>query len=1257
MSMGTLRSSPSIVVLYLMVCFTLARVQDVASQEQDLFFPYGSSVGDKELPIEDDTGIELELPATISYFPFFDQNHRSLYVNTNGVVSFLQNVVQYTPESFPLGNDRRIIAPYWADVDVTNGGHVWYRQTTNDTDLLKRATDEVARVFAVDFRFEPFVAEWLLIVTWDKVAFYNSRTGRVNRENTFQAILITDSVYSFTIFNYGELQWTTGSASFGDKETGLGGDDDRAVPAQVGFNAGDGLNFYSVPNSQTDDILKINTTTNIRKPGRWMFRIDGKEIEAAGCQNDLDGNLRISPAQVIMLGGDVLSISGPCFDVSSDVFCRIQGYEIQASYDFTKDPFTVRCATPLFMALGESPVYLSKDGGQTYNYTGYITVVGMDRAPPRVVPSQDNDVLRVSWEKDGYPFTNSLSEDDVHVDVFLYSYTEDPNTNEVRLKPVLKIADNRKLSNGFDSLIRPQLAEPIDVGIYRVVEHGAVDISQPGISVVMGVPGTDPSQAPIPSMWSMPFNANPADDQADSNQWCRSWGSAETPLDLSGDNLPACPCTLRQAQADVGAFEPYPWCNQGASGDEKCPYRTSVVHCVRARRGSDQGRGQLCCYDNTENIVLLEDNYEGGSSQSHFNGGHAPAGYPGNVPYLSNFLGDRVPWEQCCPRTGYNPSSCDIYRNKRPSSDCKNYLPPKPAAVFGEPHFITFDGTKYIFNGYGEFTLVSAPGANLTMQGRMAQLIENVQATGLTVATMRVGDSDTIQVEITDRRKLDVWVRREARGAWQRLGFEQSGWWTARPRGAIVELIGAEESQGVRVIFDQGTAFEAKAPAGASAMAVKILAAPALQGGTTGLLGNWNSDPSDDLKAPNGAIFSVDSLANLHDFFGVKWYISRSDSLFRYDISVNVSTINRPNFQAVYTLDSTLTEEQLNSVCGDSEVCRYDYQKTSSPEMGTGAEDAEEDYEGTSNDTTPVVSCGFLEAPQGGSKSGTVYLSGSTLEFSCIEGYERTGSASRQCVQGVWQGNVTVCTPPQASMRDLMLIIIIAAVLGGILLLALCFLCVICCFRRKKRNDKDHADHELRTISTIEGIENGALVTTPLANDRTPSSNSSIIDDPNYEHTLPRNNHHDTAFPFADTGYMDMRGSNGEAPRRPARDRQLARPVDGPDYRGSAIASRGPGYRSAEEAVAGPSHAGPSTATARHVPSLSKQPKTRAEENAYDDPLEARQKMEKAKNMKGSIFKDPNTSHYDSDDSSDDEIARIKRKIRQEVEQEEEDDR
>ena len=46
--------------------------------------------------------------------------------------------------------------------------------------------------------------------------------------NTFQAVLITDGVSSFALFNYHEIHWTTGTASGGDPLTGLGG-----VMAQV----------------------------------------------------------------------------------------------------------------------------------------------------------------------------------------------------------------------------------------------------------------------------------------------------------------------------------------------------------------------------------------------------------------------------------------------------------------------------------------------------------------------------------------------------------------------------------------------------------------------------------------------------------------------------------------------------------------------------------------------------------------------------------------------------------------------------------------------------------------------------------------------------------------------------------------------------------------------------------------------------------------------------------------------------------------
>ena len=100
--------------------------------------------------------------------------------------------------------------------------------------------------------------------------------------NTFQCILITNGVTSYAAFLYAddEIQWTTGDLSGGSN--GLGG-----TAAHVGFNAGDNINFFNVPGSQTPEIINITNTSNIGIDGVWVFRVDGEEIVPANS----DGNV------------------------------------------------------------------------------------------------------------------------------------------------------------------------------------------------------------------------------------------------------------------------------------------------------------------------------------------------------------------------------------------------------------------------------------------------------------------------------------------------------------------------------------------------------------------------------------------------------------------------------------------------------------------------------------------------------------------------------------------------------------------------------------------------------------------------------------------------------------------------------------------------------------------------------------------------------------------------------------------------------
>ena len=91
------------------------------------------------------------------------------------------------------------------------------------------------------------------------------------QRNTFQVVLATNGRFSFAIFSYADdgIQWLAGGAS-------------GQITAQVGFDAGDGERFYSVPGSRTADIVNLPTMTNIGVPGKFVFRIDANI--ASTCQ-------------------------------------------------------------------------------------------------------------------------------------------------------------------------------------------------------------------------------------------------------------------------------------------------------------------------------------------------------------------------------------------------------------------------------------------------------------------------------------------------------------------------------------------------------------------------------------------------------------------------------------------------------------------------------------------------------------------------------------------------------------------------------------------------------------------------------------------------------------------------------------------------------------------------------------------------------------------------------------------------------------
>ncbi len=107
---------------------------------------------------------------------------------------------------------------------------------------------------------------------------YNNQNARLN---TFQIVITSDGAQSYIQFNYGwrAQQWARGSAST------------TAFP-QVGFDAGDGVNYFNALGSQTSQMLNLFLLSNAQpnNPGKQCFKIDSTTIASPSVMSP-DANL------------------------------------------------------------------------------------------------------------------------------------------------------------------------------------------------------------------------------------------------------------------------------------------------------------------------------------------------------------------------------------------------------------------------------------------------------------------------------------------------------------------------------------------------------------------------------------------------------------------------------------------------------------------------------------------------------------------------------------------------------------------------------------------------------------------------------------------------------------------------------------------------------------------------------------------------------------------------------------------------------
>lgn len=1066
--------------------------------------------------------------------PFFGFRFNYTRVSVNGFLEFSDPPEHYTyPLVFPIKDWPRRADPsfigiffskcrigriYQTDFDQRVPG-VYFRM---ERDLMTR-TDrfgvEVRERVMWDIRegvvgSDTFIPKHVILVTWKNMSFAGGIDNSLFRTNTFQMVIATDEVYTYAIFNYATINWSSHTEAGGDTTGGEGG-----VPAFIGFNAGNGTQAYEYKPYSQASVLRDLTGRGWANgfPGRHIFRID-ERIMLGTCNKDIDAAhlpLVFAPESGNMLGGTVVNITGPCFDERERIACRFDTEEVVGHF---VDKNRAICVQPFLKAQGYVRFEISI-GTERFKWRGRYFVETPATATDRIF-FETNDVhernpseVKISWNR--YNLTTNFN---ANVRISLWGYREST------IRPELEYIDV------LEETITNTGAYTIAPGNYRLRNNHRVNDMQFGfIQINLTNPENFNGLRITPVLWSKPIPLGwyfgPQWERRHGLNWpralCENWLMTDRFLRNFAHQIPICPCVLEHALLDKGRFMPDFDCDRDAN--PTCMHHRGGIHCVRSGQPSMQGSEQQCCYDRNGYLMLSHDQMWGSRPRKVHNVGQMPWNEAGKVPTLSQWFHDIRPYYSCCKWQDEQSVGCETFRfERRPSQDCIAYQPPGVAGIFGDPHIVTFDNLQYTFNGMGEFTLVRGSNGQerIDVQGRFEQVPRNihgpVMATHLTSIVAR-GNTSTI-IEVRLRPKEAQWrYRLDVFADGRRIYFDRQSLKYQFFHGVTVYTPSYILNQSeVVIMFSSGIGVEVVENAGF--MTGRVYLPWSFINKTRGLFGNWSFDMNDDLTLPDGSIVqtNLNNFESVHRDFAMRWMLSDRDTVgvgaglftreFGRTASYYANATFLPNFvrepREFLPPNRTQDIERAHELCGESYQCRYDYGMTLNRDM---AHFTRNYYDSIVNIATinreRIISCGILETPRFGRKSSFSFTPGARITFECNEGFFLVGDQRRVCTNdGRWdipEHGYTICLRKVFYTRRTAWTVIFI-ILAVLLPLLMCIICGVYCFRKKKLKDDPAYKMPIPMIASRSGSRS-TLNKHPLSSDNSELDDNSIKKTRNYD--------------------------------------------------------------------------------------------------------------------------------------------------------------
>ena len=206
----------------------------------------------------------------------------------------------------------------------------------------------------------------------------------------------------------------------------------------------------------------------------------------------------------------------------------------------------------------------------------------------------------------------------------------------------------------------------------------------------------------------------------------------------------------------------------------------------------------------------------------------------------------------------------------RPDENPSPVIP--PAGGWGDPHLISHDGLGFDFQGEGDYAYVQSDA--VVVQARQVRIHPSRRVSRIAAVAIRAGDTTVVINDPIDPSRIGSapGLRDLITVDGEDVPIGLGGWIELDDRGSFV------------MRFDRHTyvslAGTLRLLIGHGGSKLELVLDDSLRGAVTGVLGDFDGDPSNDLRTAAGATFAVDDTETLYGAFLRGWIREGGASLF-----------------------------------------------------------------------------------------------------------------------------------------------------------------------------------------------------------------------------------------------------------------------------------------------------------------------------------------------------------------------------------------